>query len=94
MNDTSNFPQPVAGTVVPRFGDVATFMRLPLAEMTEVLNQTMGRPAGDRITRLYAELDNMPMALSTSSAAAAELNIRPESFIQFVARNEWSAPAM
>ncbi len=30
MNDTSNFPQPVAGTVVPRFGDVATFMRLPL----------------------------------------------------------------
>ncbi len=24
------FPQPVSGTVVPRFGDVATFMRLPL----------------------------------------------------------------
>ena len=32
MNDSSpqSFPQPVAGTVVPRFGDVATFMRLPL----------------------------------------------------------------
>jgi guanidinopropionase len=32
MNDTSprNFPQPVSGTVTPRFGDVATFMRLPL----------------------------------------------------------------
>jgi len=31
MNDVSNpFPQPVSGTVTPRFGDVATFMRLPL----------------------------------------------------------------
>ena len=31
MNDVPrNFPQPVAGTVVPRFGDIATFMRLPL----------------------------------------------------------------
>src|SRR6267378_2054807 len=35
MNDASNpskpeFPQPVSGTVVPRFGDVATFMRMPL----------------------------------------------------------------
>jgi guanidinopropionase len=33
MNDLSNpqnFPQPVSGTVVPRFGDVATFMRMPL----------------------------------------------------------------
>src|SRR6478752_1532419 len=32
MNDSSpkSFPQPVAGTVVPRFGDIATFMRLPL----------------------------------------------------------------
>ena len=27
---SQDFPQPVAGTVVPRFGDVATFMRLPL----------------------------------------------------------------
>ena len=26
----TDFPQPVSGTVVPRFGDVATFMRLPL----------------------------------------------------------------
>ena len=25
----TDFPQPVSGTVVPRFGDVATFMRLP-----------------------------------------------------------------
>jgi guanidinopropionase len=24
------FPQPVSGTIVPRFGDIATFMRLPL----------------------------------------------------------------
>jgi guanidinopropionase len=32
MNDSSpmSFPQPVSGTVTPRFGDVATFMRLPL----------------------------------------------------------------
>ena len=31
MNDSSpTFPQPVSGTVTPRFGDVATFMRLPL----------------------------------------------------------------
>ena len=30
MNDVPAFPQPVSGTVVPRFGDVATFMRLPL----------------------------------------------------------------
>src|SRR6478735_9325809 len=35
MNDASNpsrppFPQPVSGTVTPRFGDIATFMRLPL----------------------------------------------------------------
>src|SRR6476661_5271032 len=31
MNDLSKpFPQPVSGTVTPRFGDVATFMRLPL----------------------------------------------------------------
>src|ERR687887_92606 len=30
MNDVEKFPQPVSGTVVPRFGDVATFMRLPL----------------------------------------------------------------
>jgi guanidinopropionase len=33
MNDFSNpksFPQPVSGTVTPRFGDIATFMRLPL----------------------------------------------------------------
>ena len=27
---TEPFPQPVAGTVVPRFGDSATFMRLPV----------------------------------------------------------------
>ena len=30
MSSGEEFPQPVAGTVVPRFGDVATFMRLPL----------------------------------------------------------------
>ncbi|MBV8392447.1 MAG: agmatinase [Alphaproteobacteria bacterium] len=30
MTDTKDFPQPVSGTVTPRFGDVATFMRLPL----------------------------------------------------------------
>src|SRR5258708_14063591 len=31
MNDIQKtFPQPVSGTVVPRFGDIATFMRLPL----------------------------------------------------------------
>ena len=30
MTKSQDFPQPVAGTVVPRFGDVATFMRLPL----------------------------------------------------------------
>jgi guanidinopropionase len=31
MNDTPKpFPQPVSGTVTPRFGDIATFMRLPL----------------------------------------------------------------
>ena len=33
MNDFSNpksFPQPVSGTVTPRFGDIATFMRLPI----------------------------------------------------------------
>jgi len=31
MNDIQkNFPQPVSGTVTPRFGDIATFMRLPL----------------------------------------------------------------
>jgi guanidinopropionase len=31
MNDTPKaFPQPVSGIVTPRFGDVATFMRLPL----------------------------------------------------------------
>ncbi|HKV16581.1 MAG TPA: arginase family protein, partial [Reyranella sp.] len=30
MTDVSHFPQPVSGTVTPRFGDVATFMRLPL----------------------------------------------------------------
>ena len=31
MNDIQKtFPQPVSGTVIPRFGDIATFMRLPL----------------------------------------------------------------
>ena len=30
MTDPKNFPQPVSGTVSPRFGDIATFMRLPL----------------------------------------------------------------
>jgi guanidinopropionase len=30
MTNPKDFPQPVSGTVVPRFGDVATFMRLPL----------------------------------------------------------------
>src|SRR5258708_858797 len=31
MNDIQKtFPQPVSGTVTPRFGDIATFMRLPL----------------------------------------------------------------
>ena len=30
MTRSQEFPQPVAGTVVPRFGDVDTFMRLPL----------------------------------------------------------------
>ena len=31
MNDApQKFPEPVSGTVVPRFGDVATFMRLPV----------------------------------------------------------------
>ncbi len=32
MSDSppNNFPQPVSGIVTPRFGDVATFMRLPL----------------------------------------------------------------
>ena len=30
MSETKPFPQPVSGTVTPRFGDVATFMRLPL----------------------------------------------------------------
>ena len=33
MNDTvrpNSNPQPVDGTVMPRFGDIATFMRLPV----------------------------------------------------------------
>jgi guanidinopropionase len=30
MSEKKEFPQPVSGIVTPRFGDVATFMRLPL----------------------------------------------------------------
>ncbi|MBS0520828.1 MAG: agmatinase, partial [Proteobacteria bacterium] len=30
MTDTQKFPQPVSGIVTPRFGDIATFMRLPV----------------------------------------------------------------
>lgn len=30
MSDSRPFPEPMSGAVVPRFGDVATFMRLPL----------------------------------------------------------------
>ena len=42
MND---FPQPVSGIVVPRFGDIATFMRLPLfRDPTEVEIGMVGVP--------------------------------------------------
>jgi guanidinopropionase len=30
MTESEKFPQPLSGMVVPRFGDIATFMRLPL----------------------------------------------------------------
>ena len=45
MNDASNpsrppFPQPVSGTVTPRFGDIATFMRLPLFRWLEDICMT------------------------------------------------------
>ena len=30
MSESGRFPQPMSGMVVPRFGDIATFMRLPL----------------------------------------------------------------
>jgi guanidinopropionase len=30
MSESEKFPQPLSGMVVPRFGDIATFMRLPL----------------------------------------------------------------
>src|SRR5262245_15487613 len=50
MNDASHpskpaSPQPASGTVVPRFGDVATFMRLPLfRDPTEVEIGMVGVP--------------------------------------------------
>ena len=30
MSESEKFPQPMSGMVVPRFGDIATFMRLPI----------------------------------------------------------------
>ena len=51
MNDTApqSFPQPVAGTVVPRFGDVATFMRLPLVRNPAELEIGMGLRVSDLV---------------------------------------------
>ena len=44
MNDSSpkSFPQPVSGTVTPRFGDVATFMRLPHVSVEEAQDVQIG----------------------------------------------------
>src|SRR4029453_11646264 len=61
MNDASHpskpaFPQPVSGTVVPRFGDVATFMRLPLFRAPAAAEVGRGRlpGAGRRAARAGA----------------------------------------
>jgi hypothetical protein len=57
MNDASHpskpaFPQPVSGTVVPRFGDVATFMRLPL--FRDPADVEIGMVEADKIEELKA----------------------------------------
>ena len=42
---STGFPQPVSGTVTPRFGDVATFMRLPLfRNFDDVTGNPLPRP--------------------------------------------------
>lgn len=34
MNDRAEFLQPMSGNAMPRFGGIATMMRLPAAELT------------------------------------------------------------
>ena len=65
MSESERFPQPMSGMVVPRFGDIATFMRLPLfrdpAEVEIGLigvpwdGGTTNRPGAQATTRSYGE---------------------------------------
>ena len=69
MNDASNpsrppFPQPVSGTVVPRFGDVATFMRMPLfRDPADVEIGMIGDSEGDRFVAAVEEFVTARKAL-------------------------------
>ncbi|MCR5944150.1 MULTISPECIES: SDR family oxidoreductase [Brucella] len=88
-------PEPLTGRETAailgaRLGREVEYRRLPLDLMAAGLNKAMGSPTGDRIVSLYARLDTDPGFMDLGRDGGAVLGVRPESFEDFVARQDWS----
>lgn len=89
-------PEAVTGTQIAEIlsdhlGIQVVYHRLPLDIMAAGLNDSMGSPAGDRIATLYARLDREPTFMDLGVTTGKVLGVTPESFADFVARQDWQA---
>lgn len=75
-----------------RLGKPISYQRIPLDAFASGLNAAIGPPAGDRIASLYARLDAEPRAMDVGDMAVRALGVAPETFAQFVARQDWRLP--
>lgn len=84
----------IAELLSAQVGRTVAYTPIPLDKFAAALNQAFGAPAGDDIADLYRYAADNPAALVRSPAAAEVLGVAPESFTDFVARHEWSSPAV
>jgi uncharacterized protein YbjT (DUF2867 family) len=77
----------VADLLAQALGRAVSYAALPPAAFAQALNAAMGPPVGDDIGELYAHLPKVADAMA-EGAGNAELGLAPESFAEWIARNE------
>lgn len=68
------------------------YQPLPLDAFAANLNATFGPPAGDRIAENFRWLEDHPNAMRVDGTAATRLNVKPEPFDDWAARQAWPSP--
>jgi uncharacterized protein YbjT (DUF2867 family) len=87
-------PEAISGLEMAReltshLGQTVQYAAVPLADFAAALNSKFGAPMGDDIADLYRYLHDNPDALARTPSDWAGLDVKPEAFRTWVARQDW-----